>query len=30
MKYEEAYLEAYMGTGEARRGLEAYFRFTMT
>ena len=25
MKYEEAYLEAYMGTGEARRGLEAYF-----
>ena len=30
MKYEEAYLEAYMGTGKARRGLEAYFRFTMT
>ena len=25
MKYEEAYLEAYMGTGKARRGLEAYF-----
>ena len=26
VKYEEAYLKAYMGAGEARRGLEAYFR----
>ena len=27
VKYEEAYLKAYMGAGEARRGLEAYLRF---
>ena len=27
VKYEEAYLKAYMGAVEARRGLEAYLRF---
>ena len=26
-KYEEVYLKAYAGTGEARRKLGAYFRF---
>ena len=27
MKYEEVYLKAYAGAGEARRELGAYFRF---